>query len=181
MRILSVISNSKLCILIGALQLVACSEDKGTTNQAPNLSLIDLEVIPNEFEKYDSLLLLSFKYSDVNGDLGLTDKDTFGSFKYGEPNFHNLFCYWYCKQNGVWKRPLNPFLNPIDTLNFNERLPYLTPTGKNKKLEGEIILRVPARPLGLKFDTVKLKVWMLDRALNKSNVIETKEFYIKHP
>ncbi|MCL9980470.1 MAG: hypothetical protein NBV77_03395 [Bacteroidia bacterium] len=168
-------------MVVLALQIFACSDDKGTTNQAPKLSLLDFEVVRNELKNYDSLLLLKVRYVDENGDLGLKESDTFGSFKYGEPHFNNLLCYWYVKKAGNWVRPLNPFSNPIDSLNFNERLPYLTPEGRNKRLEGEITLRIPARPLGLKYDTVKMQVWMLDRSLNKSNTIETKEFYIKHP
>jgi hypothetical protein len=168
-------------MFIVVMQIFACSDDKGTTNQAPKLSLLDLEVVTNEFKSYDSLLLLKLQYVDENGDLGLKESDTLGSFKYGQPNFNNLFCYWYIKKAGTWLKPINPFSSPQDFLNFNERLPYLTPAGRNKRLEGEITLRIPARPLGLKFDTVKMQVWMLDRALNKSNIIETKEFYIKHP
>lgn len=163
------------------LQLLACSDDKGTTNRVPKLSLLDLTIVKNEIENYDSLLLLKLNYSDQDGDLGLKDTDTFGIFKYGEPYFYNLFCHWYVKKDGQWKRPLNPFASPLDSLNFNERLPYLTPEGRNKSLEGEITMRIPARPLGLKFDTVKVQVWMYDRALHKSNIIETKEFCIKHP
>lgn len=163
------------------LQLLACSDDKGTTNRVPKLNLQDLTVVKNEIQNYDSLLLLKLNYLDDDGDIGLKDNDTFGTFKYGEPHFYNLFCYWYVKKDGVWKRPLNPFSVPLDSLNFNERLPYLTPEGKEKRLEGEITLRIPARPLGLKFDTVKMQVWIFDRALHKSNTIETKEFYIKHP
>ncbi len=77
-------------------------------------------------------------------------------------------------------KPLNPLSPDKDTLNFHERLPSLTPTGRAKWIEGNLDLRIPAEPYSLKPDTVKLVLQMFDRSLNKSNTIETEPIILKH-
>jgi hypothetical protein len=60
-------------------------------------------------------------------------------------------------------------------------LPYLTPSGKYKQVQGDILMTIPARPYGLKLDTVKFEFLMMDRALNRSNSLFSKEIRLKHP
>jgi hypothetical protein len=42
-------------------------------------------------------------------------------------------------------------------------------------------MTIPARPYGLKLDTVKFEFLMMDRALNRSNSLFSKEIRLKHP
>ncbi len=157
---------------------MGCS-NKDTNSKVPKLAFLDQFVVSAP-AGYDSLIELHIEYFDGDGDIGLNESDTNGVFKFGEYAFYNLFCTMYVKQNGFWVKPLNPF-NPIDTLVFHERLPNVTPSSENKRLRGDITLYIPARPLELRRDSVRFEIQMWDRALNKSNLLKSKEFKLKHP
>ena len=83
-------------------------------------------------------------------------------------------------ENGSWKSVPNPFNNSVD-IHFHERIPPLVPLGEQKDVTGKIDLMIPARPLDVRLDTVRFKFQMVDRAMNKSSIIKTKEFRFKHP
>lgn len=129
---------------------------------------------------YDSSFQFEFYYEDEDGDIGLRDSDTAGAFVFGGPYFYNFFCNVFQKQQGQWVSVPNPFTQN-EPLHFNERFPYLTPSGKDKRLTGTFTLFIPARPLGLKLDTVYFEMYLVDRALQKSNICKSKEFVLKHP
>lgn len=173
MRILLIISVA--LILSG---LSSCTPDKNTTTNSPVIELLDVVVYPYPNQDGDSLIEIGIAYSDINGDIGLSDSDTLGDFAYGGKAFYNLFVDYFVKESGNWIKPVSPF-NPLDTMDFNERLPNLTPTGNNKYLSGNMRLFIPVAPLGLTPDTVKFKITMWDRELNPSNSIETKEIPLK--
>jgi len=141
--------------------------------------MLDEYLVPTE-NNYDSTLVFNVSYSDNDGDIGLHEWDTMGDFAYKKPAFYNFFCWIYVKTNGTWSKPLNPF-GVNDTLQFHERLPYLTPSSKYKQVQGDILMTIPARPYGLKLDTVKFEFLMMDRALNRSNSLFSKEIRLKHP
>ncbi len=165
-------------MLLGIIGVVSCS-NKDTNSKVPQLEFLDQFVVSTPME-YDSLVELHIEYLDNDGDIGLNESDTTGPFKFGEYAFYNLFCFMYVKQNGVWIKPMNPF-NPQDTLVFHERFPNVTPSTDNKRLRGEITLYIPARPLELRRDSVRFEIQLWDRALNRSNVLKSKEFKLKHP
>jgi len=173
LRVLSIIS---IALILSGLS--SCTPDKNTTTNAPVIELLDVVIYPFPNQESDSLIEIFISYSDVNGDIGLSDSDTLGEFAFGNKAFYNLFVDYFVKDSGIWKKPVSPF-NPLDTMNFNERLPNLTPTGNNKYLTGNMRLFIPVSPLGLTPDTVKFRITMWDRELNPSNSIETKEIPLK--
>ena len=86
---------------------------------------------------------------------------------------------YYEKQNGKWE--LVPLVFPNqgtgenDTLTFSVRIPYLTPSGGNQSIKGVIQdTMFIYNPLS-DFDTIKFSVYIIDRALHKSNMVETDE------
>ena len=173
MRILLIIS---LALIFSGLS--SCTPDKNTTTNAPVIELLDVIVYPFPNKDADSLIEINIGYTDINGDIGLSDIDTFGDFAFGRQAFYNLFVDYFVKESGNWIKPVSPF-DPLDTMNFNERLPNLTPTGNNKYLSGSMRLFIPVAPLGLTPDLVKFRITMWDRELNASNSIETKEIPLK--
>jgi hypothetical protein len=173
LRVLSIIS---IALILSGLS--SCTPDKNTTTNAPVIELLDVVIYPFPNQEVDSLIEIFISYSDVNGDIGLSDSDTLGEFAFGNKAFYNLFVDYFVKDSGQWIMPVSPF-NPLDTMNFNERLPNLTPTGNNKYLKGNMRLFIPVAPLGLTPDTVKFRITMWDRELNPSNSIETKEIPLK--
>ena len=158
--------------------LFACS-DKDTNSNVPSLEFLDQFVVSTD-AGYDSLIELHIEYRDNNGDIGLSESDTTGPFKFGEYAFYNLWCTMYVRENGKWVKPLSPF-NPKDTIFLHERFPNITPTTENKRLMGEIALYIPARPLELRRDSVRFEIQLWDRALNKSNLLKSNVFKLKHP
>jgi hypothetical protein len=82
--------------------------------------------------------------------------------------------------NGKWESVLNP-LDTTNTLHFHERLPVITQQKSAQRITGTLTLFIPARPNGLRLDTLQFEMQMVDRALNKSNLCRSKEFTLKHP
>jgi hypothetical protein len=75
-------------------------------------------------------------------------------------------------------------MNPLilgDTLNLHERILNLTPKGNEKGIRGIFNFKINARPFSYRGDTVKYRFQLIDRALHKSNLVETKIFILKHP
>ncbi len=121
--------------------------------------------------------VLIFSYQDGDGNLGLAKNDTFPPFNFGSPYYYNLIIDYYEMRNGKFEKiPLifwNNETQQYDTLTFNSRFPILTPPTGNLAIKGifqdTLFLYNPLS----KFDTIKFSVYIYDRDLNKSNVIET--------
>jgi hypothetical protein len=108
-----------------------------------------------------------FSFTDGDGDIGLLPEETEPPYKY------NFFMNYYEKQNGT-------FVKIEPEIPFFYRIPYLTPEGRIKTLEGEVIVRMNTYFDNLSpHDTIKFDAYLLDRALNKSNVIETPEIVVR--
>ena len=121
--------------------------------------------------------VLIFSYQDGDGNLGLASRDTFPPFNWGSPYYYNLVIDYYEMRNGEFEKVPLVFWNnetqQFDTLTFNSRFPILTPPTGNLAIKGVFQDTVFLyNPLS-KFDTIKFSVYIYDRDLNKSNVIET--------
>jgi hypothetical protein len=121
--------------------------------------------------------VLMISYQDGDGDIGLRPKDTFPPFHYGGDYYYNMIIDYYEKQNGKWE--LIPLIFPNsetgenDTLTFSVRIPNLTPLTGNQAIKGVIQDTVFIyNPLS-EYDTIKFSVYIIDRALHKSNTVET--------
>lgn len=110
---------------------------------------------------------LFIDFTDGNGDVGLTQADT------AEPYLYNVFLTYSELQNGEWI----DFL--FDDIGYNYRIPDLNPEGSDKPLTGEIkVTLIPffnGGPTAIS-DTFRWSGYMMDRALNESNIIETPAF-----
>ena len=153
-------------VLIIALSLTSCLKP---------------EVFPNEPAiLFESIVImgdsadLTISFVDGDGDIGLTTSDTTGDFHSSQKYHNNLFIEYYEKDdiNG-WQRGKN--LSGED-ISFLYRVPYLTPNGQNKALKGEIkVTMEPSyfNPLSSQSDTVKFKIYLVDKRFNESNVVES--------
>jgi hypothetical protein len=117
----------------------------------------------------DSLGAVTISYTDGDGDIGLFSWDTIEPYKYN----------YYLKFMQVINKQLVE-VKPVDsTVTFNARIPLLTPVGRNKNIKGNITMNLElyfARNL-LQSDTVAFEIYIKDRALHSSNVVES-PFYI---
>lgn len=128
----------------------------------------------------DSMVTIRMAFVDGDGDIGLTDADSFPPFRFGSPNFYNLYVEFITIDSGQQKKITSQFLqDPItgDTVNFNQRISNLTPEGRDKFIKGTIDVLTPfittldySAPLP---DSVFYRITLEDRSLNRSNTIET--------
>lgn len=164
-------------VLLLAFQ--SCSQEEGTP-PTPSLEYVGFSKIKANNGK-DSIVIINMTFEDGDGDIGLTDTDSFPPFRFGSPNFNNLYVEFFSVDSfGVASKITSQFLqDPItgDTVNFNQRISNLTPEGRNKYIKGRIDVLTPfittldySEPLpNLVYYTVTLE----DRSLNRSNTIIT--------
>lgn len=159
------------------LALASCSDEGEVGSTAPEIEYLGFELIKNQFEK-DSLLLVRFSYEDKEGDIGLERSDTFPPFNPGSPYQYNLLVDMYDMSGSIPLILVRQGSN--DTLNFNQRIPNLTPDGKNKQISGDITVRFDASELVLYPSRVLCDMRLYDRALNVSNTISTGPIDLDH-
>lgn len=126
---------------------------------------------------YDSAGVLILSYTDGDGDLGLADNNS---------SDYNFFVTYYKMENGVLKpgTRFNPETGQNDTIFFNNRFYNLAPDGYSGWIKGEIedTIRPLYDPRSTKtYDTVLYKIYLVDRAGNQSNMVETPLIVVKNP
>lgn len=160
-------------ILFFLLLVVACKPETSQFSNVPTINLLKTEQIP--LNGKDSIINITLTYTDGDGDIGLNENDTFAPYNFGTKFFHNLFIELYKIENGIASKIVIPFTT--DTLNFNDRITNLTPTGKIKSISGEILIPIKALPYpGITPDSVYYTLQIADRKLNLSNKVTTPIF-----
>ncbi len=138
----------------------------------------DYPIIPEiKFEDFILLLntqtgiiergVLRISFKDGDGDIGLNRNDT------APPYDFNLFIDYFEIRNRDTVRVYQ--VDPVsgDTSTFNARIPILTPKGSEKGIKGEIEDTLFIYDPTSSYDTILFRVYLVDRALHKSNVIHT--------
>ncbi|MCU0390311.1 MAG: hypothetical protein MUE81_04275 [Thermoflexibacter sp.] len=127
-------------------------------------------------------VIITIAYQDGDGDMGLASTDTMPPFQRtasnGQPNqfFNNYFLNIYKRVNGRYVPVI--FNEPSFTL--NSRYPRLNGS-RQSAIEGSLRFTVPFfyglfsaySPRINRNDTIRFDVQVVDRALNKSNIVET--------
>lgn len=109
---------------------------------------------------FDTSLVLKFTFTDGDGNVGLADGDTIPPYNY------NVFIDYFEKRDGKFTKILIP--GTTDTLNFNSRINEF---GSKNPTKAEVELKVNISVVIA--DTVKFDYYILDKDLNKSNVVST--------
>jgi hypothetical protein len=115
---------------------------------------------------------LTISFTDGDGDIGLHEYETDAPFDF------NLYMEYYEKDDQLgWIRGKDLDGNDIS---FNYRVPYITPDGQNKALQGEI--RITMEPsyynwLSPESDSVRYRIMLKDRSLKESNWIWSPPIY----
>jgi hypothetical protein len=101
------------------------------------------------------------------------------------PNTYNIFVDFYVQQNDGSFKYFNwaeQFPTSCEVAGYNGRFPVLTnDVSKNSALEGQIRYAMTSAGWNIFFSTktLKLKVRIQDRSLNKSNTVETPAFNLR--
>lgn len=142
-----------LVLSIGLFSLVSCSDEE-TFPDTPVISFKSLE----KFQSVSGLdsLVLTFSFTDGDGDIGSAASDTFG---------RDVYARLFERNNGVFEEA--PLGAPLEY-----RVPYLEPRGNNSSLKGDIRISIDYNILRPN-DTIYYKVLLEDRAGNRSNEITT--------
>lgn len=134
--------------------------------------------------------VISFSYTDGDGDLGLDDGDTLYPFGFNDPHYYNMRVDYLRLENGVFVK--TPLLSPhvpshpgdtlvlYDTVSFSTRFRRLRDIEEPKAISGTMDYKLTVQNPFSPNDTIKFEIRILDRALHESNVIQT-EAIITNP
>jgi len=145
----------------------------------PHIDFQNVEVyssLENRVKK-DSLILVT-SFEDGDGDLGLDNEDL-ETPPFNLPNTNNGLNYFVdilIKKNGAFQTLTLP-----SGFTFNGRFFRLAPDGRIGPIEGDLRYSIVIRnnnPLVKEGDVLKFRVWIRDRALNQSNIVESDEVTI---
>ena len=112
---------------------------------------------------------LVFTFIDGDGDIGLKQTDTISPY-IGEYK-NNYFSTLYVKENGEYKKIENIAVS-------NYTIPYIEPQGQNKTLKADVKVKyeytiLSANDSLFSYDTIMYEFYIVDRALNQSNIDST--------
>lgn len=145
----------------------------------PRIEFMDF-VLLRDAQGIDQRGVLRFSFTDGDGNIGLYDYDSVPPFDY------NLFIRYFEKKNGTFEevflitsRYEDDSTLVYDTATFNGRIPILMPAGKNKSISGEIEDTLFVNNPLSSFDTIMFELFIRDRDLNESNVIQTPPIVVK--
>lgn len=170
------ITQKVILLLFGSAFLFSCLQ-KQEYPEVPSLEYKSFTLLRHPLSDYDSIGILLLGYTDGDGDLGLNLIDT---------SSYNFFVSYFKMENGKLEpgTRYNPITEKFDTINFNSRFYKLAPEDYSGWLKGDIedTIRPLYDPRSTKtHDTVLYKIYMVDRAGNKSNTVETPLIIVKNP
>lgn len=151
------------CILYVVMMFLACScHEWETYSEIPHIEFLEYQLLIDA-DSVPQKGVIVFSFTDGDGDIGLKENET-------EPPYdYNLFIEYLELHDGEWKHHVNEM---GDTVNFNSRIPVITPAGDDKNILGTIYDTVSLNKYS-PVDTFKYIIYIKDRALNVSNSIET--------
>ncbi len=168
----------KILVFIGCLVGLAACMTEPTFDLKPLIGFKDASVVTKNssdllgnITKRDSVII-TIDFQDGDGDLGFTQADL---TKIQPPNAQSFVVNLYVRKNGT-------FLKSTPTTPIGANMPVRLKEGAAGPIEGTMdygltfdYQNFKGYPyLTGKKDTVYFDVWILDRALNKSNVVQTK-------
>lgn len=143
------------------------------------LTYSDRNTPPYDTFPYDTILL-PYEFPYYCTTYSIEESDTFWIQQ--NPDHFNIFVDFYVKKNGTFTLydwiTANP---PQCGETYNGRFPILNTSGQDRPLEGTLKYAITGAGFEVIFkrDTLKLEIRIQDRALNKSNIVQTQEFVLK--
>lgn len=153
----------------------------------PEIAYEGFTYLINEDSTFTGEGIVSFSYTDGDGDLGLGDGDTLPPFGFHDTHYYNMVVDYLKCENGVFVK--TPLLSPhvptnpgdtlvlFDTVTFNARFKRLRDSDEPKAISGKMDYRLTVQNPFSPNDTVKFEIRIIDRALHESNAIQTEAIY----
>ncbi len=164
----SILSTSFLFLIVSLFY--SCTKQEKFPNE-PHIEYISFTKIQNS-SGIDDKGVLKISFTDGDGDIGLSNEDTTGSFDKNSIYYYNFFITYYEKQHGQFVVVLPP-------VTFNSRIPVIKSIGNNNSIKGEIEIEMLFNNPFSVYDTIKFDASIADRALHVSNVISVPEIIVK--
>lgn len=159
-----------------ALASVACQKEVEYPIE-PKIVYEGFTYLMNPDSTFSGEGIISFSYTDGDGDLGLDDADTLSPFGFHDAHYYNMLVdYLKCVNGEFVKTPLlswNVQTQSFDTVTFNARFKRLRDSEEPKAISGTMDYQLTVQNPFSPNDTVKFEIRILDRALHESNVIQT--------
>lgn len=167
--------KSKITLVIGlGIMLVSSCLRTEEYPPEPIISFDGFQLVDSvdQLGNENTFCIVTIEFTDGDGNVGLNPGDTTGRFNPDSLFYHNLLVDYY-----EWNDSINNF-ELIDDLDpsFSARIPFLTPSGKNKTLKGDIIY-----DLNVSFtnsDTVRFDFRLVDRDFNVSNRVSSPAVFL---
>lgn len=168
-------------VVVALVMLMAACQKPVEYPVEPRISYNGFTYLFEEDSTFSGKGVISFSYTDGDGDLGLDDSDSLPPFDASGKNYYNLIVDYQRSVNGVFQSvPMlswNVATQSFDTIRFDARFKRLIATAEPKPISGvmdyELFVKNPFSP----DDTIRFAVKIIDRALHESNVIETEPIY----
>ncbi len=161
---------SQLSFFLMLLLIITGCKKSNDYPVAPVIKFEEFYKKPTSTGKDDvGVMVISFR--DGDGDLGFHENDTLAPYDKKGDYYYNFIVKYFERQKGVLKEVSLPLTN-------NCRIPYLTPEGKNKVLSGNIAMDIFINNPLSTYDTIRFEVFIYDRALHKSNVVQTTDIVV---
>ena len=179
----------KLILIVFALLAIAvvgCQKEVEYPIE-PQIAYTGFSYLFNADSTFSGEGIISFSYTDGDGDLGLDDGDTLYPFGFHDPHYYNMVVDYLKAENGVFVK--TPLLSPhvptslddtlvlYDTVTFNARFHRLRDNDDPKAISGTIDYKLTVQNPFSPNDTVKFEIRILDRALHESNMIQTEPIF----
>ena len=154
-----------LVLLLLTLLLMGCRKEEKFSD-VPFIEFVSLE--PNTIGTSGTDVILTIRFQDGNGDIGLDESDTYFPFDTSSVYYYNCFVSYFEKRNGEFVEVELP-----STLNM--RIPRLSDED-SESISGELYLELFANNPFSPYDTIRYELFIVDRVLNHSNTITTSEY-----
>ncbi len=152
--------------------LSSCVKPSLDDNPIPKITLDTLTKI-NKGNNIDSFVV-NLYFEDGDGDIGLRQQDTFFPYTPSSIYYRNLYIRYFEKVNGQFTEVARPFTT--DTIRFSYRIPPLADVDNNKFMKGNIEVGILLNEPPIRGNDLMFKIYLYDRALNKSNEVESQIF-----
>ncbi|MBR4468380.1 MAG: hypothetical protein IKS53_03580 [Bacteroidales bacterium] len=176
--------KKRTLITLCSLMLVVCACQKQVEYPIePKITYEGFTYLMNPDSTFSGEGIISFSYTDGDGDLGLDESDTLPPFGFHDTYYYNMVVDYLKSENGVFVK--TPLLSPhvptspddtlvlYDTVTFNARFKRLRDSEEPKAISGSMDYKLTVQNPFSPNDTVKFEIRILDRALHESNVIQT--------